>query len=1368
MAAIVSLTQGSQSSDDHNAADEQAQQQQRRQDGSMGQRSAKGKTKAHQVSGVEQNALGLGMPGAAQTKLRAAWRTVSPFGAPVMQREASTHRDIASLGSVPIPEMVLPQGKPASHFTASADLGAERVAASNRGKDHARTAAFEDVDAFDVIQGCWQDADKSSQSQDALWSNAQAQLGAPFSPGDAHSSHNEPALPGDDPRFALWAVRSHFDNETLLLSTRFGDTGGVPRRPVTRSPAARTGADTRGHQRKSLAPGSASSEKGSRRAKGQSENGTESDGEGQHSMLFPSDGAFLIAASSFYLVAELTSHIDNRLMTDFFYTYRTFISSSELFRLLTLRFTWSCAPAKDEADEARRKIVRVRTYVVLKYWLSHFFSLDFVPDTRLREDMAAWLDNASSDQTLAGVGGIIKSLIRLVLSLKASHERGCFIDSSMPATNDPSAMRSTEPGHIDDAAAAANSQVDLRLSDDNEIGARASEDHLRSPRAEKQRSAASKTPKMDAKRSATSYGMSNSPAPQSLSSRAAPPLPSSHNAFSRAVVSTFSRFSRIKRHLPTRGTSNPFASESSDGLEPDVKDCHDLLYIRGGVEDFLDFFELQPKAEQHASIAASHSRSSGDESHDPVSDATTAQDETPSIGSHLSHSTPASSIDLGIATPHESNSSKAAFGLGISDIRDSEEEHSQPLSPHRKDESKASQNDMLHHFQSDQTLRTASQTKQMSPMRISLTSAERSAEAQEPSTAQPLRNIVQIDDVDLSSDEDDGMVRRALRRLPGARDLRLANTVRKIETPVRQSFDSMASIGRTHGEPIHTFSSSSRPESTSALSAPSMTSAVMKAASAGGSSRPVTTVTSEMLDPDEALRGYELVKGFRLDHLDASDEEEVGDVEAALRRLEGVIDQDKQRERQKRVEAMWLRSQDTQKDEKKGAPSGTDTSGAIGAAAEPNGSSDAPERLQIVPTSEEEHESAESADVSDNNPSQGAHLTTSETITDLRSAHLQASKGDVLQAEAPGHAKFANQADNFATHNIPRYLHMPPPLHRSFLLDYHSEMIAQQFSIVEVELFRAVSWQELTSDLWKNKQHPGQVLDWQAFYQHRARSRVDAQAKGSVESPESGVEAIVARFNLTCNWVASEIVLTGTVEARAAVMRKLIRIAWKCYHLSNYATLTQIILGLQSPWVERLTRSWQRVGLLEMRMLRDLKAFINPARNFKHLRNAMRKMLVQGRMEDLVTSAGPPLASTQQSPGMTHTHESIHFKDGCIPFFGLFLADMALYDALPTLIDPSAPEMPPAAASATEELTALADAGAIAHLTALPRGMKMLPLVNLYKYRILAMTVKSVLALQERLDAFSYPIERTVYVKALKLRCLEAEHLTTISRMAEP
>ncbi|ORX62430.1 hypothetical protein DM01DRAFT_358238 [Hesseltinella vesiculosa] len=66
-------------------------------------------------------------------------------------------------------------------------------------------------------------------------------------------------------------------------------------------------------------------------------------------------------------------------MTDFFLTYRSFISPTQHCKPLILRFRWAL-----ENDGPERKIVRIRTFVMMRHWLLNYFVHDFIPSRDLR------------------------------------------------------------------------------------------------------------------------------------------------------------------------------------------------------------------------------------------------------------------------------------------------------------------------------------------------------------------------------------------------------------------------------------------------------------------------------------------------------------------------------------------------------------------------------------------------------------------------------------------------------------------------------------------------------------------------------------------------------------------------------------------------------------------------------------------------------------------------------------------------------------------------------------------------------------------------------------------------------------------------
>lgn len=1297
-------------------------------------------------------------------------------------------------------------------------------------------------------------------------------------PSAAPSAHatSTSAAPGDDPRFVLWAVRDPVDDEKLILSDR---QSAHPEQTTQGTPDHAAPSSTRRwSSRIASQPDASPSSHTSRSSRSKTNGSTNRPVSVSVSANYRS---FIIAATPTRLVAELTSEIDNRLMTDFFYTFREYMTPGQLLRLLISRFEWAMAAPQSPEDEARRRIVRVRTYVIIKYWLTNFFDIDFLPNRELRNALTSWLNGIDSDPELPHRPAdlsIIKSLKKVVRSLKHSYEESGVsgLLRGQPGDQDSVGSTASASGAHDESRPAT-----ARSSASGTAHIAGTEPHVGS--SGNRPAASSAIPSTPSQRSEGAFpreqgerspSMGNNALHAGGSASAPPPLPSSYSAFSRALVNTVGRLARMKRTLGNKSNIGATSADSSglEAFEFEANELGDLLYVRGGVENFIKYF--------HGEESVSEDDGGG-----AVSDDAFVNEETPSLSasSRVSTSTPASSVaDMSLEAPEQADATKSSLGLGIDAVPaeagaeggEANESHAVPVLlppasiheegadgdqevldaaglPGLSDDGRQlkTEHATVHHAVSDRTLRSAASEQTEN----GLQAANRPLEAiiRQSSSSQRLRrrrstqsyrsttgpNIVQIDDIDLSSDEDDGVVQRALRRLPGARDLRMANNMQDIR-PMRQSFDSMSSFGRVYSErdrnSVGTSGSSIFPPRDRHLEPP----------------RDITQVHTELLDPDEALAGYELVKGFRIEDFASDDEgNEPGDVEEALRRLEGFIDEDKKAERARRVETLWEQSRARRALEERGRLSGTtestqeeedEESGVLGAPSVRDSTGQASETqpeeqqerrsLTVAPQRSSVSTSGGRADTpplarlrkeydqqrsiwpparlghagGDTNdaPPPPTRLVAAPPVrvlagddTKMSQSHDRSDKAASLSATRESAIAapviMARQQEELRRRQARGRTPTPamalgspwgttphPPVHRCFLLNYKTDVIARQFTLIECELFKSVDWSELVSDRWRERRYKDEVLDWEAFYQERVRARAVAEAEG-LPYRETAVEGIIARFNLTCNWVASEVILTRNIDERVAVISKLIRIAFKCYQQMNFATLVQICFGLQTPWVERLRKTWSKVGLWEMRIFRDLKALTTPRGNFRPLRNAMQEMVVDGRLEDLITSTGPPQprrgGGSAANTGRPGESIGVRMMDRCVPFFGLFISELASADALPSFVDPTspnsaadlAPAPSPAPRDAPPRLAKLANPAAFSALPPLPAGLELQPMINLYKYRSVATIVKTVLAFQAKAANYTFHADAGVYVKCLKIRCLNGHQMTQISEIAE-
>lgn len=124
----------------------------------------------------------------------------------------------------------------------------------------------------------------------------------------------------------------------------------------------------------------------------------------------------LLAATIERWIAQLTSDLNYDELLNFFLTYRTYISGVDLCHLLISRFHWALQKPSSRQDETVRRIVRVRTFVAIRYWLLTFFTVDFMPNRELRLLIADWLNTLIHDPVLKKhVDGIVSVVFISIL-----------------------------------------------------------------------------------------------------------------------------------------------------------------------------------------------------------------------------------------------------------------------------------------------------------------------------------------------------------------------------------------------------------------------------------------------------------------------------------------------------------------------------------------------------------------------------------------------------------------------------------------------------------------------------------------------------------------------------------------------------------------------------------------------------------------------------------------------------------------------------------------------------------------------------------------------------------------------------------------
>ncbi|KAI9714951.1 MAG: hypothetical protein M1812_006264 [Candelaria pacifica] len=246
---------------------------------------------------------------------------------------------------------------------------------------------------------------------------------------------------------------------------------------------------------------------------------------------------------------------------------------------------------------------------------------------------------------------------------------------------------------------------------------------------------------------------------------------------------------------------------------------------------------------------------------------------------------------------------------------------------------------------------------------------------------------------------------------------------------------------------------------------------------------------------------------------------------------------------------------------------------------------------------------------------------TGEPKTSLKSQEPQLSRDPPTPEPSPpteeviytsNHSHHSSKGSTIKASSPSRGFTKRDSCHLPFILEYDSDLLAQQFTLIEKDALNEIDWRDLVDLRWRHKSPV--ISDWVEFL--------------NTEEPR-GVEVVIARFNIIVKWAMSECVLTQRLEERARVMIKYIHIAAHCRRYRNYATMYQITIALLSTDCARLTKSWALVPSADLQVLKGLEALVQPMRNFHNLRLEM---------------------------------ETASSEEGCIPFVGIYTHDL-MYNA---------------------------------------------------------------------------------------------------------
>ncbi|XP_007488555.1 ral guanine nucleotide dissociation stimulator-like 3 isoform X2 [Monodelphis domestica] len=203
------------------------------------------------------------------------------------------------------------------------------------------------------------------------------------------------------------------------------------------------------------------------------------------------------------------------------------------------------------------------------------------------------------------------------------------------------------------------------------------------------------------------------------------------------------------------------------------------------------------------------------------------------------------------------------------------------------------------------------------------------------------------------------------------------------------------------------------------------------------------------------------------------------------------------------------------------------------------------------------------------------------------------------------------------------------------LLDFSVDEIAEQLTLMDMELFSQVCLWECLGSVWSHRDRAGGL--------------------GSASS----VRATVAQFNAVTGCVLSSVLAGPSLPPphRAQRLEKWIFIAQRCRELRNFSSLRAILSALQSNPIYRLKRSWGAVSREPLSMYRKLSNIFSDENN--HLNS--REILSQ----EEATVISP---EEKTAPGVPPLFQKV--PPGPIPYLGTFLTDLVMLDtALPDLLE---------------------------------------------------------------------------------------------------
>ncbi|XP_058380379.1 ral guanine nucleotide dissociation stimulator isoform X2 [Diceros bicornis minor] len=197
------------------------------------------------------------------------------------------------------------------------------------------------------------------------------------------------------------------------------------------------------------------------------------------------------------------------------------------------------------------------------------------------------------------------------------------------------------------------------------------------------------------------------------------------------------------------------------------------------------------------------------------------------------------------------------------------------------------------------------------------------------------------------------------------------------------------------------------------------------------------------------------------------------------------------------------------------------------------------------------------------------------------------------------------------------------------LLAFPPDLVAEQFTLMDAELFKKVVPYHCLGSIWSQRDKKGK--------EHLAPT----------------VRATVTQFNNVANCVITTCLGGRSVTARdrARVVEHWIEVARECRVLKNFSSLYAILSALQSNSIHRLKKTWEEVSRDSFRIFQKLSEIFSDENNY----SLSRELLIKEGTSKFATLEMNPKRA-QKRPKETGVIQ------GTVPYLGTFLTDLVMLD----------------------------------------------------------------------------------------------------------